>query len=247
MPCSARPPSAARSGRRSLALLAEAWLKEAEFSHKFDFSTSLGPRMQYDPFRQHVLFQLRPDVARDDDAAPGQHAARSASPATWSRTGRATPGSPCSTRGSSPSSPRSSPSSTSRSTRKRRRFPYIESLSATHPRQAKELAEEFLKTWTKNHDPNSQQLRRSRFFYVYGFESRRGGHPPDALEAGAQPGRAGRLGQEAARRCRSASSTRSCSPGPSPPATARPRSIAWTRSTRSSARSTPSSRSPWPS
>ena len=56
-------------------------------------------------------------------------------------------------------------------------FPYIETLSATHPRQAKELAEEFLKTWTKNHDPNSQQLRRSRFFYVYGFESRAEGIP----------------------------------------------------------------------
>ena len=56
-------------------------------------------------------------------------------------------------------------------------FPYIEGLSATHPRQAKELAEEFLRTWTKNHDPNSQQLRRSRFFYVYGFESRAEGIP----------------------------------------------------------------------
>ena len=37
-------------------------------------------------------------------------------------------------------------------------FPYIERLSSTNPRKAKELAEEFVPLWTKNHDPNSQQL-----------------------------------------------------------------------------------------
>ena len=77
-------------------------------------------------------------------------------------------------------------------------FPYIEKLAATHPRQAKELAEEFLRTWTKNHDPNSQQMRRSRFFYVYGFEIARRGHSADAIQAGAEHRRAGRMGQEAA-------------------------------------------------
>ena len=56
-------------------------------------------------------------------------------------------------------------------------FPYIEQLARTNPRQAKELAEEFVRVWTKNHDPNSQQLRRSRFFYVYGFENRAEGIP----------------------------------------------------------------------
>ena len=56
-------------------------------------------------------------------------------------------------------------------------FPYIERLARTNPRQAKELAEEFVRVWTKNHDPNSQQLRRSRFFYVYGFENRAEGIP----------------------------------------------------------------------
>src|SRR5207247_875972 len=35
---------------RSLARLAEAWLREAEFSYHYDFSTSLGPRMHFDPF-----------------------------------------------------------------------------------------------------------------------------------------------------------------------------------------------------
>ena len=56
-------------------------------------------------------------------------------------------------------------------------FPYIEQLSKTNPRKAKDLAEEFVRVWTKTHDPNSQQLRRSRFFYVYGFENRAEGIP----------------------------------------------------------------------
>src|SRR5262249_32481856 len=42
-------PARGKDWARSLGLLAEGWLKEAEFAHKFDFSTSLGPRMMYDP------------------------------------------------------------------------------------------------------------------------------------------------------------------------------------------------------
>src|SRR5205823_3948668 len=36
--------------RRVLTLLAGAWLTEAEFTHRHDQSTSLGPRLQRDPF-----------------------------------------------------------------------------------------------------------------------------------------------------------------------------------------------------
>ena len=82
-----------------------------------------------------------------------------------------------STKGSSPSSPPSSPSSILKVNEEEKAFPYIERLAQTNPRKAKELAEEFVRVWTKNHDPNSQQLRRSRFFYVYGFENRAEGIP----------------------------------------------------------------------
>ena len=75
----------------------------------------------------------------------------------------------------------------------------------------------------------------------------RGGHPADPLQAGAQPGRAGRLGQEAAQAADRRARREAADRRPSPPATARPRSTGWMRSTRSSARSTPSSRSRWPS
>ncbi len=48
--CSDKGPPARQEWSSSLALLAEAWLREAEFSYHYDFSTSLGPRMQYDPY-----------------------------------------------------------------------------------------------------------------------------------------------------------------------------------------------------
>ena len=44
-------PQRGKEWSSSLALMAEGWLKEAEYAHKFDFSTSLGPRMQYDTLR----------------------------------------------------------------------------------------------------------------------------------------------------------------------------------------------------
>ena len=45
-----KAPERGKEWAASLALLAEAWLHEAEFSYHYDYSTSLGPRMQYDPY-----------------------------------------------------------------------------------------------------------------------------------------------------------------------------------------------------
>ena len=176
MPCSTRRPGEARNGRTSLALLAESWLKEAEFSHKFDFSTSLGPRMQYDPFGNMYYSNYDPMSPEMMMQRQGNMPC-ACSPATWSRTAPEKPGWPSLDEGIKPRFATVFAQLYLKVNEEDKAFPYIEKLSATHPRQAKELAEEFIKTWTKNHDPNSQQLRRSRFFYVYGFESRAEGIP----------------------------------------------------------------------
>lgn len=55
-------------------------------------------------------------------------------------------------------------------------FPYIEKLAKSNPKQAKDLVEEFLKVWTKNHNPNAQRGRRN-YFYMYGFRARAEGIP----------------------------------------------------------------------
>jgi hypothetical protein len=56
-------------------------------------------------------------------------------------------------------------------------FPFIEQLASTHPRKARELANEFLQVWTRNHDPNSNRRRTSYYMFMFGFDQRADGIP----------------------------------------------------------------------
>jgi len=169
-------PQRGKEWGNSLALLADCWLKEAEFSHKFDFSTSLGPRMQYDPFGNIYYSnydQMSPEMMMQRQGnMPRALLTRDVV--------KNRPGEPWLALLGESKRPKFATVFAQlylKVNEEDKAFPYIETLSATHPRQAKELAEEFVKTWTKNHDPNSQQLRRSRFFYIYGFDNRAEGIP----------------------------------------------------------------------
>ena len=52
-------------------------------------------------------------------------------------------------------------------------FPYIEQLATTHPEQARDLAGEFLRVWTRNHDPNERREDQNPFvYYYYRYEQR---------------------------------------------------------------------------
>ncbi len=51
-------------------------------------------------------------------------------------------------------------------------FPYIESLGAKYPELAKNLVDEFLKVWAKNHDPNSARSNTNNYMFMFGFEQR---------------------------------------------------------------------------
>ncbi|MDX1929006.1 MAG: hypothetical protein SFV81_20940 [Pirellulaceae bacterium] len=51
-------------------------------------------------------------------------------------------------------------------------FPYIEQLAATHPDTARELADEFLKVWTSNHNPNAASQRTNYYMFMYGYEQK---------------------------------------------------------------------------
>ena len=51
-------------------------------------------------------------------------------------------------------------------------FPYIEEMAATHPEIARDLVHEFLRIWTKNHDPNTSRRRRNPYIYFYGFDQK---------------------------------------------------------------------------
>src|SRR5262245_34915961 len=51
-------------------------------------------------------------------------------------------------------------------------FPFIEQLAGAHPNKAKDLVNEFLRVWTRNHDPNASRGYRNPYMYMYGFERR---------------------------------------------------------------------------
>ena len=52
-------------------------------------------------------------------------------------------------------------------------FPFIAELANTHPKQANDLVSDFLRVWTRNHDPNAER----RNYYFYGYEQRADGIP----------------------------------------------------------------------
>ncbi len=172
----AKAPERAKEWRTSLALLAEAWLREADFSRQFDFSTSLGPQLQFDPFGNSYytnMNSMSPEMMMQQQG--GMPRALVTGEVLKNRPNDAWLESLDD--GVKPRFATIFAQLYLKVNEEETAFPYIERLATTHPRQAKDLAEEFIKTWTKNHDPNSQQLRRSRFFYIYGFETRAEGIP----------------------------------------------------------------------
>src|SRR5207245_5986250 len=56
-------------------------------------------------------------------------------------------------------------------------FPHIEQLAPSHPRPARDLANEFLRVWTRNHDPNAARAYTNPYMFMYGFDRRSDGIP----------------------------------------------------------------------
>jgi hypothetical protein len=157
-------PERAKEWRDSLELLASNWLKEALVTYQFDDSTSLGPRMQRDtygniyywdgggrfqgnspkPIRTDQILEIRPsDAWLGHLQATLQPRFKMVLAQLLLKVGE-----------------------------DRTAFPYIETLAVTHPRQAKDLGAEFLRVWTKNHDPNADRNRQNRYIFMYGFDER---------------------------------------------------------------------------
>lgn len=56
-------------------------------------------------------------------------------------------------------------------------FPHIEEVARTEPEMARELAQEFLKVWTSNHDMNQVRNQRNPYIFIFGFEQKAEGIP----------------------------------------------------------------------
>jgi hypothetical protein len=163
----ARPNQSDAGWARSLALLAGAWLAEAEFSQQYDTSTSLGPRMQrdmYGNFYYYNNFNNQNMMMRQQNfpqAIPVAKILQDMPQAAWLANVED---------GVRPKFAAVSAQLYLKVGEDEKAFPYVENLAATHPERAREQAEEFLRVWTKNHDPNAERNMRNPYIYMFGFE-----------------------------------------------------------------------------
>ncbi len=169
-------PDKADEWRDTLHLLAANWLREATHSYVYDRSTSLGPRLQRDPFGN--IFYVN-----DDGEAYNPYVQRDANQPQAIKVAELLLIKPSDAwlklvkQSMRPKFDMVFAQLYLKVGEDAKAFPYVEQMARTHPEQAKGLVEEFLRVWTRNHDPNADRNRTNYYMYMYGFERRAEGIP----------------------------------------------------------------------
>jgi hypothetical protein len=168
-------PDRATEWSKTLNLLAANWLKEAEHSRVYDGSSSRGPALNRDVYGNYFYSQYRySSRMMDSSSSPTPQAVASGKLLDIK------PDSKWLEHIDPPMQPKFVtilPQLHLKVNEEDKAFPYIELLSKTNPEIAKDLAEEFLRVWTTNHDPNSTSRRTSMYMFSYGFNRRAQGIP----------------------------------------------------------------------
>ena len=169
-------PARAKEWRPTVTLLANNWLKEAEFSHQFAPSKQVrrpAPR----PLWQHLLLGRRRSLQPIDDDAQNQNQPR---PINNDEMLTARPEKAWLDQVHRDLRPKLAITLCQlhlKADEEEKAFPLIEELAKSHGEKSRELANEFLRVWTRNHDPNGDRGYRSRYMFFYGFEERADGIP----------------------------------------------------------------------
>ncbi len=164
-------PERATAWRETLTLLAGNWLREAEHSRLYDRSSGLGPRMQRDRFGNIYYLNL-------DEPMPNYMQMQQPNVPQAIRTGDlldVRPGEKWHSfidDGMKPQLAMVTAQLYLKVNEEEKAFPYIEQLAMSHPEKAKALVSEFIRVWTKNHDPNEARKHTNPYMYMYGFEMR---------------------------------------------------------------------------
>jgi hypothetical protein len=166
-------PQRADKWRSALTLLAGNWLREAEFSHQHDRSAGLGPGLRRDvygnffymdedePMPPYMMMQQQPNMPQP--IRVGKLLEARPEPAWLTLIDE----------GVQPKMATSYAELYLKVNEEALAFPFIEKLAGTHPDKARELVKDFLRVWTRNHDPNGGSRGRfNRYMYLYGWETR---------------------------------------------------------------------------
>ncbi len=165
----AAAPELATKWSSQLELLANNWLREATVSYTYDDSTSLGPKMQRDNYGNFYYYNWG-----------GNYRGNVPNAITTGKILEIRPDDKWLSHLDATLAPRFQMIFAQlylKVSEEALAFPYIESLCGALPRQGKDLADEFLRVWTTNHNPNSQNTRTNQYMYFYGFEERAAGIP----------------------------------------------------------------------
>jgi len=167
-------PERAEEWSQTLNLLARNWLVEAEHSRSYDASTSRQPMMQRDIYGNYFY------GAEGFQQNMSNSSSRTPSAVSTGKLLELKPEGKWLEVVDEPLKPRFRtilPQLYLKVQEEDKAFPYIEEIAKTHPEVAKDLAEEFLRVWTTNHDPNSSRRRTSYYMFSWGFNQRAQGIP----------------------------------------------------------------------
>ncbi len=149
-----------------LTLLAMNWLSEATLSYRYDTSKTLGPKMRWDRFGN--MYYENPTVSKTSSSSMP-------APISSGELLKVSPSEEWLTLLKSDLRPRFHflyAQLYLKVNEPEKAFPYIEKISSSHPDAGKTLAEEFLRIWAENRDPNSGRNRSYKYGYMYGYNQR---------------------------------------------------------------------------
>lgn len=155
-------PELAEKWRSTLAVLAGSWVREAAHSYKFSKTTSSRSYMQRDQYG-NIFYSNR--------RMGGGGRVRAIEPADLMKSQPSDKWGELLSEELLPHFTTVSAQLWLKVNEYEKAFPYIERLASTNPRKAKELANEFLRVWQRNNNPNTNQYSDS-YMFMYGFESR---------------------------------------------------------------------------
>lgn len=165
-------PDRAKQWQPALTLLALGWQKEAEFSQKFDRTAGGGPRLRRDMYGNiffgtddedpmaRMMMMQQPNMPRPILVADVIKAAPNAE---WVGAIEET---------LRPKLAGAVARLHLKANEEAKAFPHIEHLARTQPIEAKELVKEFLRVWTRTHDPNANRNENRYSWFFFAFEQR---------------------------------------------------------------------------
>ncbi|MFN3243878.1 MAG: hypothetical protein ACE37K_20395 [Planctomycetota bacterium] len=158
----ATAPKLADEWKETLELLAAGWVQEASHSNRYSKTTSYGSYMERDSFGNVYWTNRRMGGGGQVTAIEPEDLLESQPSDRWA-----------SLLGADlrPNFTTVSAQLWLKVNEYDKAFPYIERLATTNGRKAKELADEFLRVWKRNNNPNASN-RGSNYIYVYGFSDR---------------------------------------------------------------------------